>query len=207
MKIDELTGYKNNETYRLANDIFAKPSVGVSGYSKTAGRNTKLSKFTAYLENYGFELLGSGSFGRVYQKDGYPWAFKIFHEDAAYLKFIKYVIANQDNPHLPKIKGGLMKINDDTYVIRMEKLDHIWGIGKIADAQNSKRLYDTMIKHRMYFKDILNDVWIAQQFPQMMKVFRDLVTMGYDFDIGSGNVMRRGSTVVLVDPIFDESMM
>ena len=137
MKLKELTGYKDNPIYKQA-----KQDVGDVNpddmYSSDDEEQEPFNKFYAYLQQHGFERLGYGTWSNAYEKPGYPWIFKLFKDDPAYLWYYKFCKANQNNPHVPRIKGNLIKISNDTFCVRMEKLDP-W-----PNTPEYKHLFDMM---------------------------------------------------------------
>lgn len=192
MKINELTGYKNNPLYKSAQDTF---DGGKQRYSQ-------LVSFTKSLEAKGFKKLGNGQFATVFEHPNYPWVFKVFTQDPAYLFFLKYVIRNQTNPHVPKVRGGIVPIGTDTYVIRMEKLSPssnasdmaqyqiINILGRVTE-QITKEVGPNMVK------------WLITEYPDIYKMIRALELHGYRFDMHDDNIMLRGDTVVVTDPLVD----
>ena len=83
--LDELKHYKTLPAYKTAQDTFA--GVGRSGHYDA------MKKFNEFMSEHGFKKMGEGAFGAVYEKEGYPWVFKVFHGDPAYLDFLRYAIA------------------------------------------------------------------------------------------------------------------
>lgn len=107
-------------------------------------------------------------------------------------------MAHQGNPHLPKIKG-IIKINDDTYAVRMERLTPIPRnaepamtlIRKIADIDTYGDLSDE------------DAAWVEKTLPGVAAFFKSFPLSDYEYDLHSQNLMMRGNTVVIVDPIYD----
>lgn len=179
MKVNELKGYKTDPIYQMAKSTFANNDTVV--FDKSSYRGNNLKKFTEFLLQAGFRLVGKGSFAAVYEKPNYPWLFKLFNQDSAYEQYIRWAIKNQDNPHVPKIKGGIIKINDQTHAIRMEKLTPFLGHHRSLKLnQLSNLLYnhdnDTGLSNE-------NIRWIRDNYPQ---------------------IMMRGQTPVIIDPIYDQ---
>ena len=197
MRIDELTGYKRNDVYRTAQNIFKREDDGDSGY-----RIAEMRKFTTYLQRHGFTMLGDGNFGVVYEKPGYPWVFKVFKGDPAYLYFVRYCKMHSGNQNLPQFKGNLIRINVDTYAIRTEKLDkaapdEIKPLEKMASYLKMMRYWgDTNISSSA----VTTLQELSQQYPGIYSILDEL-SKQYVLDIHQGNVMRRDSTLVLTDPI------
>ena len=118
MKIYELTGYKNFDIYKKAKEI-------LGGDIRDKPLYATLVEWQSIMEAYGFTHLGTGSYGSAYEHPLYPWVFKVFKHDNSYLKFYKYFKKHQNNPNLPKIKGPIIKIGEDAYAVKLEKLTPI----------------------------------------------------------------------------------
>ena len=195
MLISELIGYKSNPIYQKAKSTF------VSRYKDPdyIERRNQMSNFTIELTKHGFNKVGSGSFGIVYEKPGYPWLFKIFHIDPAYLEFLKWAIKNQSNPYIPKIKGKILKINNDTFAVRMEKLQ------RFNDTGNEKLelFYNKLLDLGYFgFTDEVRD-WFDRNFPGFSDIIDALKKSKFKIDIHTGNIMMRGEVPVIIDPLFD----
>lgn len=195
MKLNELKGYKSDPHYQSAQTFFH------GDLSKTNDRIDRLTQFEVYLKNNGFNSLGSGQGGLVFENPKYQWAFKIFSNDPAYSTFLKYVRVNQHNPHLPKIKGNIIRINEHTNVIRIEKLEKAGGnefdkLMRIISGINTK--YDL---NRIPDGDkmvLMND------YPWMYRMMGELLDLNtqFELDLNRPNVMvRNDGTFVVVDPL------
>lgn len=196
MYIRELTGYKSNQYYQTAKDTFDDEKS-----SQTNPRIGKLIQFQKYMVDNGFKPLGApGQAGTAFENPSYPWVFKLFSHDPAYLYFIKYAKQHQDNPNIPKFKGNIMKINQNTFVIRMEKL--VRGSGPefdkvISMLSNLSEIYDVHAMpdyHRLY---------LQQNYPGLYQAVYDLANRSkYFLDLHRGNIMQReNGELVLMDPI------
>lgn len=198
-EINELVPYKSHPVYKKAKKEFKTKQ----DYFK---RQESLENFARSLKRHGFKLLGQGSFGITFEKPGYPWVIKVFTSDNPYKHFLDYVIAHQDNPHLPKIKGKFIKINDITFAVRIEKLKSVKYdnpvvmaldkiIGDPSDEGINKSLRD----------------WLRKKYPRMLEVLKDLrkstKKMEFNWDTHDENVMQRADgTIVITDPLYDPSM-
>lgn len=196
MKINELTGYKSNDLYTKAKEIFSSDVRDIP-------IETQLKTFESIMDYYGFEHLGTGSYGSAYINPKYPWVFKIFSHDPGYMTYIKYVKHNQNNPHVPKIRGGLIKISNNVYVVRIEKLT------KLSDPNLAKII--------SFFQDLVVDGYTFDDIPQQkqdtLKPYKGLYKIisdiwngdsfsKFELDLATpGNIMLRGNTPVILDPV------
>ena len=203
MKITELTGYRTRGYYPVAKHVFRNPVGDENPNRSEFYREFQLQKWTQFLESKGFVHLGSGQFGGTYEKAGYPWVFKIFKNDPAYLYYFKYIRAHQNNDNVPKIKGNVIKINDDTYAVRLEKLtpiandlyNHLYAciramvqVEGVADIHKDTALFLGKFK---------------KEYPGIYSVVRDMMKLPWRLDLGKANIMMRGNVPAIVDPIAD----
>ena len=197
MKIRELTGYKSNELYNKAKEIF-----DVDVKDKPLYRS--LDEWKSIMNDYGFKHLGTGSYGSAYEHPNYPWVFKIFKGDTSYIKYFNYAKRNQNNPNIPRIKGSYIRIGNDAYVVRLEKLQEISG-------EQYKKL-EKIINHILYIVDMTKDnqplekedKQIIQMYPGLYKIYSDVSNFENSYvDIHSGNIMMRGDVPVIIDPVVD----
>lgn len=204
MRINELTGYKNIELYKKAKEIFGSDIRDKPIY-------VSLDEWENIMHQYGFKLLGTGNYGSVYEKPGYPWVFKVFTYDKAYFKYFNYARRNQRNPHLPKIKGNYIRINNNTFVVRLEKLTPIsteqfrkvsgildqltdiiqYNIDEYGNELDHSPEEITFIKKHMDLYELMLTLYKTPEFKDLGK------------DLHQGNIMMRGITPVLVDPVID----
>lgn len=200
MKLNELTGYKQNDLYTGAKSTFMDKS---RYYLK---RMQNLGKFSDLMDKYGFERLGGGVFGVTYEKRGYPWVFKVFNDDPAYLSYLKYAIRHQSNPNVPKIKGKMLRISDTAYAVRMEKLAHYTE----TDPDSDIATLAWILRGISYFNDLKEDKqeWLQETYPGIYSILKDLDTSSsFRFDIHGNNFMMRGNTPVITDPMIDIAAM
>lgn len=208
MRVSEITSYKNNPIYQKATSLFSPDAIEkapIPDWMRQVNRRQhQFEVFTNYLEQHGFRPLGKGAFAVVYEKEGYPWVFKIFNNDLMYLKYLRWVKLNQNNPHVPKIKGNLIKINNQTFLIRMEKLDKL----SLPRDTNLSRLVSILSKStNVRNPDHMpeeDQMFLEDHYPDMMDVLRSISTIrNATIDIHDENIMMRGNVPVLVDPVMD----
>ena len=191
-ELDELKGYRADPVYRAA-----KRELKPSKMKTASERDMAMEKLTDYLEDQGFKHIGQGSFSEIYLKPGYPWMFKLWSHDPAYLWWITWAAKHQDNPNVPRVKGLPVQIAPDTYVVRLEKLrsrgayDHT----QLADLLNNVETIDDISKEDLQ--------WIRKEYPGIYDALRVIQRAGSSFvvDLHSDNIMMRGQTPVLVDPV------
>lgn len=194
MKINELIGYKSNELYKKAKEIFGSDIIDKPVY-------ISLDEWELIMKQYGFKHLGSGNFGSVYERPGYPWVFKIFTYDKAYFNYLTYAMNHQGNPHIPKIKGKYIKINKNTYAVRIEKLTPIsdTAFRKISEILNKiDIIIHTDDKSNEDIAFIKNNYDLYEL---LMILYKTDTFSEYGKDMHSSNIMMRGNTPVLVDPV------
>jgi hypothetical protein len=191
MKIKELTGYKSHPHFQQASQTFQ------GDLSAFKPRIDKLEQFQKYMLDNGFKHLGTGSYGSAYIHPTYPWVLKIFTHDPAFLQYIKYIRLHQSNPNVPKTTGPIIRINKNTFVIRLEKLEPIVG----------KNLSDLMavIKPLFYARELTTDQkeFLLQHYPGIFEIIDDMDKLPSqpELDLHKGNVLLRNNTPVILDPI------
>jgi hypothetical protein len=152
------------------------------------------------FSKYGFVNVGDGKYGTVFVNSKYPYAVKVFMKDTAYLKFIQFVLKNQSNPYVPKIRGKVVKINDMFMAIRMEKLSPSHTIGKDIALKE----FVEMIQDPEYFlQGKLNLITIHNEDKHAINLCKFLLANENLLDIHLGNIMMRRNQPVLIDPLYN----
>lgn len=189
MRLDELQGVKNH---------VAKPFA-------------RRDDVVAYLAKQGFRVLGMGNNGAVFDHPSFrgKYVLKVF-SDRYYEAFLNYCIANQGNPHLPKIVGKVMPLGgqENGRMVRIEKL---W---PMTEAQAEEMEMDTLIgfliDHVIEGQKVTPraqrtlDEWAArhnlQSFCQTVFDVAKHKPSGAEIDMDVPNFMWRGKTLVIADP-------
>jgi len=122
-----------------------------------------------------------------------------------YPDFAKWV-CTQNNPHFPKIYSARALRCYDLFITIMERLDHV-DIGGIYDYKNGNRysISDTdkqalTLTDCARFKDFSEVAGFG--IGTLTKAITKLVDkFGFPTDLHLGNVMRRGDTLVITDPL------
>jgi len=196
MKINELSGYKNNDLYTKAKEIF----------TGNKDQDVSFREWKNIMDYYGFTHLGSGSYGSAYEHPSYPWVFKIFKGDKSYLKYFNYVKKNQHNPHIPRIKGSYIRLGNDAYIVRLEKLQKI-SMDQYEKVEYIIDVFSSMLDNDSSSTEITP--MQAQLIDSYHGIYEILVAIKYMFgesytDIHYDNIMMRGNVPVIIDPVVDQ---
>ena len=162
-------------------------------------RPDTMGKAEKVLEKAGYVQLGTGAFASVYVRPGSSNVLKLFYaDDTAYIDFVKATL-KYPNPHFPKFKGKMMKITDTYYAVQMEKLREYNGSWKNP----------SLLSSYIYYLQGLHDADIADEINALekeqpgikaaCKIIADKV--GHHLDLASNNLMMRGNTIVITDPV------
>lgn len=157
------------------------------------------------LASAGYNIIGDGYASDVYAKEGDPFVLKVFSDqDFAYKAFYKVAHSNPNNPHFPRFKGKMMRINNDSLAVRIERLTPYVG--------DDQTLWD--VKTLIWGFQTGNAVRLASDVDQQLiaacKAIGDAAQnvihkhgrqRKAGIDMKRENVMMRGETLVLIDPI------
>ena len=163
------------------------------------------------LRKAGYERIDSGFFANVYAKPGADHVLKLFKSrDKAYPAFVNMTIQNP-NIHFPKFKGKMMKITDEYYAIRMEKLQRYDATNKILLDMIKNYIYGYATYGRSYSDNIrgqevikdIDQVEIRQPgIKKACELIADMIANGnVGLDLHSKNLMMRGNIIVFTDPV------
>lgn len=205
--------YKKHSAYKMG--WASKWYKDKGGTWKTVSESDQLDEITRpefredaveFLTSRGYEQLGSGTFANVFQRKSRPnEVIKLFStSDDAYEAYIKFIMKNQGNPHFPRIIGKPMEITPDYYAVKLEKLEPVSerdGLGKLISE-----LYTFMIEYST--PESLETYFDAfPKFREASEKLREFMENnsehGWDWDLHEGNLMWRGKTLVLTDPIYN----
>lgn len=155
------------------------------------------------LRDAGYERIGSGAYGAVYKKNDKTVIKTFTTFDVGYLSFIKMVKASNDNPHFPRFYGNPIKITDTYYAIKQENLQEYRGnyipIRRYIDYLTS----DMKLGYKSDFEEIEEIKHDYPRFDEACKMIAELVknNPNVNLDIHQYNIMKRGKTLVFIDPI------
>jgi len=168
----------------------------VSKFDTVDSRNTDWQgEANDLFGKFGFKSFGRGKYATVFGNPRYPYVIKLFMKDTAYLKYLNWVIRNQSNKYVPKIKGKVIKINDIFMAVRLEKLN------------NSSRASDEFIEMCRAPDDFLEGYSDFNSIPNNDKDAIDLCEFLSAnerlIDVHGDNVMERNNKPVLIDPLYN----
>ncbi len=189
------------------NDLFLE---NISSYRKLLKTKWNLPKdIKKFLENNNYRQIGGGSFSLVYTSPNSNLVVKIVDPNGdkgdCFPKFVKFVQARKNNPHLPKIgKLRWFENQDDFfahdlfYSVLIEKLEKIPQIPsdllQIASHIVTNTPLPSNLENKLqhYPKLLINTI------KEISEVFDGLC----DMDFRRDNFMKRkNGTIVITDPV------
>lgn len=201
MIIDEIAPFKSDPIYKTAKKL--KPNAN---YSRISDRFNRLE---LELLRQGWKRLGKGAYAMVFEHPKFPYVFKIFYNDPDYFQYFNWARQHQSNPHVPKIKGKYIKINEKTYAVRMEKLDHLPSFDTAIEKYIDPELQSKTKLDISYYRNVdklslyTNLSFLKQNFPDLYEVL-NYVKSNFQLisqDLHGGNIMLRDDTIVITDPV------
>lgn len=161
----------------------SKEIIAIDPYSDLQRYKLRKSDAAADLiHKINFKPLGRGAYAIVIGSDSYPYVVKIFDlRDKGFATWINFVINNQNNPYVPKIRGRPTTIPKTGHgFIRMEKLREI------------------TTNEELEFK---KEFWTGNN-PHMEQIKNFIANSGHHNDMSSDNIMvRPNGHVVVTDPL------
>jgi hypothetical protein len=198
MKITELIGAKSHPAFKAAQTLGTNSKPGYYSY-------TEKDEVTSKLKELGWELIGKGYYSLVYSHPKYDYVLKVFtSNNRNWLRYIQHAMKDKSNPFFPKVVGKPTKLSDTAWAIRLEKLTPLAGE---KDPIVKKYVDPKLELSDPSFWDILdpeNEEFLLTYYPQLLKVLRivdDISRSNGDDDLDVSNVMKRGDTFVITDPI------
>lgn len=181
MLLRELTGYKQDPLYQLL-----KHSLSIVEFID------KLKQ-----EGYRQYLIGEGAYAGVFAKPDDPYVIKLFQQDPGYEKFLSYVLSNQQNPHVPRIKGKPVTIEKYYKIVRLEKLSK-YSTDQHLDTYT--RIVGYVADYGKPYANVSNSKKLEKQYPQLIPLLQELSKHKYMLDLNPGNILFRGNVPVITDP-------
>lgn len=186
-------------------------------YSSLLGEHMRIDELTRpntrglagyELKQRGYEKLGKGAFATIWAKPGEDFVIKIVdNDDKSYQKYISLIQSN-NNEHFPVLKSKLIKMNEKYSAIKMERLvpmsDQQYiqiGLAPAYNYLNFLRKGAAPIEEVNTTKMKIEIEALEKNQPGIKEAFKIIADNFQNFDVHPYNVMLRGSTVVLTDPV------
>jgi hypothetical protein len=192
MKINELIGFKKDTAYQAAVDMDSDPDEGYTAYSKNS-----VDPIVSRLESLGWNLIGKGYEALVFANTNKSYVIKLFIPWGNSVDFLKFIINNQSNPHVPKLRGKPVKIKpgSSVYIARMERLapissetDPIFSQYLPSDQNSVWDLFEPN-----------NAKWIQENNPELYTLIKFINNSKNEPDLHLENIMKRRNTLVFID--------
>jgi len=198
MRINELTGYKQHPAFQAAQQLGSDTGINDKSYSRKEKKN-----LSTHLAELGWTLIGHGQFSLVYGNPKFNYVLKIFTQDTpGSIEWLEYVVANQNNPFLPRVYGKMWRISHTAYAVRMERLmpfksktDPVFA--KYIDPELQSRHWEEIFVEE-------NTEFLEANWPDLAAAFEtilDLSQYNGDDDLNLSNIMKRGNSLVITDPV------
>lgn len=158
-----------------------------------------------YLEEKGFECLGIGMYGGVFDHPSFGgrYVLKVF-ADPFYEGFLDWCRTQDGNPHLPRIVGKVMRLTGVGRMVRIERLEPMT---RVVYGQARLGRYVTFLRDRSRVKPDEVERITAHIDGMGLTHLRETLDAvaartpkGGEIDLSPENFMMRGETIVISDP-------
>lgn len=135
-----------------------------------------------------------------------PYVYRIWTQDRGYELFLEYLEENPDNPHLVKVLSPVRELTInylgtkkvDVKVVKLEKLTPL--------SPEERRFMEEYLQtmRRVWSFSGKKPTYITKKFEQTVNAImgEDVGNAAFE-DLHEGNVMKRGKTMVIIDPFAD----
>lgn len=171
-------------------------------HSHAAHKNPPWKKsLVGSMRKYGFDLIGAGVNGAVFQNPAYPFVLKVYRKDRGYDEWLHFAMTNRANPYVPQIRGNIVRLNKVFQAVRVEPL----GPCNVAEANalttEIERVGDLL---RLWPPAKMQEA-LANEDPNVIalaKFMRDWEGIG---DLTAHNIMTRANgQMVIIDPLWED---
>ena len=179
------------------------------------------------LGEYGYKKIGGALYGAVFHKPGESSVLKLFDtNDIAYIAFVEVCREHQSNPHFPRFSKSTLRIKDTEYsAIRTEllkqgdtsllrKLSLYFKVLSQLSNETDAVIEDDLLHYFVRVHHLPLSVanqgvkdyskWVKKA-DSLYKAFNIIINELSDprfrFDLHKQNMMMRGDTVVIIDPV------
>lgn len=203
--------------------------LDLSGYKNIKNNDWEIpEKLEKYLTDNNFKQLGSGEFSTVWQSPTEKFVIKVYrsteYNSSIDKQWYEYCRSNKGNPHLPKV--GKLKDFGNWYVVFIEKLEPVpmsvdipamriysEALAELKPLPKTSKDYEYYeyeflnipysLFHGTFDNDFLKKMLDA--YPTVYDIYNKIVkpanSIQVRLDLHLGNVMMRGDTLVITDPI------
>ena len=221
MRLLELLGYKKQPVPRAAPQPVSQaaqdPLSNSIIRSKAFINDPTSREFRRQAEKAGWTVIGRGGAGVVLGKAGSKEVYKLFYDNPGnhgYLAYTEFVKANPNNPYVPKITFGPIKLENtttdelhpkDLYLVKMEKLSPVKNTNDMRFEQYIDKKHkrtDTDTHHLDLDEEPSLFDHAMASLEKHDKNFKKIYNFaGASIDLGPENVMFRDNQLVLIDPM------
>lgn len=177
-------------------------------------RPRSFQEMSRVLGDKGYQMLGNGYYSTIWERPGAASVLKIMSaKDQAYLDFAN-MTKQSPNPHFPKLFGKIIRINQEYWAIRMERLqpNDAWDAHSRAIRAYivGEKGVSTQVANRLLRDDLpvnYEDIdELFGDFPRLKEACDLVIDLAgvHALDCHSDNIMRRGDTPVITDPVANE---
>lgn len=208
MRLDELKRYPEiSDLRKKIGDTKFDP-----GWSRSSKVGTDVwNSIENMMAKYGYKNVGQGAFATVFINEQKPSEIvKIFSDDPNTVKWLKWCVANKGNPFVPQIKAKPVRIHNDWYVVRMERLEFNKSNQKefakafrtLIDNWQSLKSGDLPQEYIVGMEKVAPGITTNPQLREVIEYLMDEFSDPWAIDINKGNVMMRGNQPVIIDPVY-----
>ena len=123
-----------------------------------------LDEYNEMLLQNGWKRIGAGSYGVVYEKQGLNYVIKVYINDPSYSAYLDFILENQNDPHLPKIRKvfvpyGSVSDGVEYGAVAIEKLKPVQRINwRFSLVYRLKNAMVNIGVHNLSFEEFLEKV-------------------------------------------------
>lgn len=177
-----------------------------------------------YLESQGATFLGSGAFGKAYSLNGFALKVGTVDGNEGYLSWLKHVCKMQGHPNVPVVySAGIYNAKETSgyFMVAMEILQDSSVTRSFEDHEHRafRDWYNDLKRDARELRDQLNKMKKEGVLKRMIRVALNKDQLVTDnplakaiataaaldcdgcIDMHDGNVMMRGKTPVITDPV------
>lgn len=177
-------------------DEFSDPKIVSRVQSQAARKNPKWMKtLKALMAKHGFDIVGAGINGAVFENPKYNYVLKVYRTDAAFDEWLGFANKHRGNPYVPAIRGKVIRLNGVFNAVRLEPLRP----SNVARANAFTNQIDDLI---LKWDNIVQMREENRPLADVAQFMRDWEPVS---DLTAHNIMERpNGDLVIVDPLYWE---